>query len=69
MSEVIKCPKCGSQARIQGISMRTAAYYVPVYDENGVNVNPDRNITTTSWTCAKCGENYTTKTILGELIE
>lgn len=65
---MIQCPKCGSQARIQGISTVTAAYYAPVYDENGINVNPDRNVTTTQWTCTKCGTNYTTKTVLGEII-
>ena len=58
---VIKCPKCGSQAREEGISMMTLAYYQSIYDGNGININPDRNVTTTQWVCRNCGEKYETR--------
>ena len=59
-TEILKCPKCGSLGPLsQGISMTTAVYYPPLI-VNGVNVNPDGNITTTKYTCEKCGCDFVT---------
>lgn len=61
-----KCPKCGGGRLLQGAGMVTAAYY-PVILENGVNVNPDRNIRTNEYTClnGECGCSFTVKSQYG----
>ena len=53
------CPTCKvpTKRQPQGSTI-TAAYYPPVYDENGVNTNPDRNTITTAYTCLDCSENF-----------
>lgn len=33
-------------------------YYKPIYNENGININPDRNQYTTIYTCLECKNNY-----------
>ena len=48
-------------------SYQTMAYYSPMYDKDGVNVNPDRNATYEDVRCLSCGkswrrEHYGTKT-------
>ncbi len=53
------CPHCDEPTeRTQGMSSTTCMYFPPRYDENGINVNPDRNITTTNWKCNKCNQDY-----------
>lgn len=49
---------CENPTYKQGITTTTSAYYEPVYDENGVNINPDRNTTYTSFHCTKCGKAW-----------
>ena len=44
----------------------TAAYYPPIYDKNGVNTNPDGNISTSTFECLTCGKRWKCKTQLGE---
>ena len=58
---VLKCPKCNSTGPlIQGVSMTTNVYYPPVW-ENGVNINPDGNITRTEFICEKCGCKFSAR--------
>lgn len=52
------CPHCGESYYMENYSMTTAVYYPPIY-KNGVNINPDRNTTTTHCTCMNCGKNFT----------
>ena len=47
--------------------MTTAVYYPPVW-ENGVNINPDGNATTTEFICEKCGCKFSAKFKHGECI-
>lgn len=56
------CPHCDKPTRRteDGPSMTTCVYYPPIYDENGVNTNPDRNTTTRGYKCLECNESYTT---------
>jgi hypothetical protein len=55
-----QCPHCKKPTkRSGGSSMSTAAYYPPIYDENGKNTNPDRNINTSTYSCYECTKNYT----------
>ena len=58
---VLKCPKCNSTGPlIQGVSMTTNVYYPPVW-ENGININPDGNITRTEFICEKCGCKFSAR--------
>lgn len=54
---MIKCPYCGESYYMENYSTTTAMYYPPIW-KNGVNVNPDRNATTTYCTCMNCGNNF-----------
>lgn len=48
-------PSCEKECRFkEGVSVTTAAYYPPVYDKQGHNTNPDRNITTNIVKCSTC---------------
>lgn len=53
----IKCPKCGAKYFIVGPSVCTAVYYPPII-KDGVNINPNRNQTTTSYTCCECNHSW-----------
>ena len=50
----VKCPNCGDSYYKIGESLSTCVYYQPVY-KNGVNINPDRNKSTTKYECCSCG--------------
>jgi len=55
-----QCPHCEKPTtRIPKDSYTTCMYYPPVYDENGNNTNPDRNTTTTDYSCLDCQNEYT----------
>ena len=49
-----------------GSATTTAAYYAPVYDKHGNNLNPDGNITTRNITCGVCGKMWTSSTQYGQ---
>lgn len=54
-----QCPCCEKPThRSEGLSLTTAMHYPIVYDENGININPDKNITTTIWKCLECNSDY-----------
>jgi DNA-directed RNA polymerase subunit RPC12/RpoP len=57
----IKCPNCGSTHFMIGQSSMTCVYYPPII-KDGININPDRNKTTTSYTCCECGKDWTETT-------
>ena len=63
----IKCPKCGQSYFMEKYSVSTAVYYPPIY-KDGVNINPDRNITTTVCVCLNCNETFSYQTKGEELI-
>ena len=52
----------------KGGVMSTLAYYIPTYDKNGVNINPDRNTTTFIVECIICKQKWKGTTQLGEII-
>ena len=45
MNKIIKCPQCDNSYYVEKYNTTTAVYYPPIY-KDGVNVNPDGNITT-----------------------
>jgi hypothetical protein len=53
---------------IQSGEMTTLAAYIPTYDKNGVNINPDRNTTTFKVNCLSCGKIWEGSTCVGETI-
>ena len=53
----IKCPHCGKSYYMERYSTVTAMYYPPIY-KNGININPDRNITTRVCQCMNCSNTF-----------
>lgn len=64
--KTIRCPLCGASYYAERYSVRTAMYYPPIY-KDGININPDGNITTIICLCLNCGENFSYQTRYGEL--
>lgn len=55
-------PNCDGECRFQSHgSTSTLVAYIPIYDKNGVNVNPDRNTTSESVTCSTCKRSWTVR--------
>ena len=52
-----KCPHCGESYYEEMWSTSTAVYYPPIY-KDGVNINPDRNKTTTHCRCLNCNTDF-----------
>ena len=54
------CPHCSKPTKREDRGrFVTASYYPPIYDENGVNTNPDKNIHTKVYKCIECQQVYT----------
>jgi hypothetical protein len=65
MKQMPECPREDCQFA-ESMTMTTCAYYSPVYDKNGVNINPDGNTTTFTLTCYKCGKMWNGSTRYGK---
>ena len=64
------CPKCKKPTkRLKGLSITTAVYYPPIYDENGVNINTDANYTTTEYICLECNTSYSATYQFGSMVK
>lgn len=60
-------PGCEGECRFNvGMGMTTCAYYPPVYDKHGNNLNPDRNVTSGMVSCNVCDRQWSYSTCLGE---
>lgn len=60
-------PGCEGDCRFRvGMSSTTCAYYPPVYDKHGNNINPDRNVTSGMVWCSVCDRQWNYATCLGE---
>jgi hypothetical protein len=44
----------------------TCMAFIPIYDKNGVNINPDRNKTYFTVDCVSCGKKWAGKIYMGE---
>jgi len=64
-SIVPQCPRDDCRF-IESLGSTTLAYYPPIYDKNGVNTNPDMNITTSALECLTCGKRWSGISQLGE---
>lgn len=65
---MITCPHCDSSHYTENFSTRTLGYYQPIY-KNGINTNPDANITTQYCYCLDCHHNFKVKIQYGQIIE
>lgn len=63
-------PKCQSEdCRFNyGSGMTTDAYYSPVYDKYGNNLNPDGNTTSGYVACSTCDKRWDYSTQYGKTI-
>lgn len=52
-----KCPHCGASYYQELYVTTTAVYYPPIY-KDGVNINPDRNTSTTFCLCLNCNKEF-----------
>lgn len=52
------CMRDDCMITANGPSMTTAMHFPPVYNKQGVNMNPDMNITTKSVRCLSCGKSW-----------
>jgi hypothetical protein len=60
-----ECPREDCQFSYSG-GTTTLVAYIPIYDKNGVNTNPDRNTTTFNVNCITCGKMWVGKSCLDE---
>lgn len=66
--KLIKCPNCGKSKYMERYTTCTAMYFPPIY-ENGININPDRNISTHVCQCLNCNKVFSYREMGGEIIE
>ena len=66
MFEDIVCPNCGASYFQEGATMTTAVYYPPIW-KDGININPDRNTSTTECRCLNCGQKFYVERCAGEV--
>ena len=64
---IIRCPICDGCFYKENYSVSTAMYYPPIF-KDGININPDKNVTTTYCQCLICGNSFDYQTKGGELI-
>lgn len=55
-----QCPHCNRPTKRKGGQTwaSSLSYHMPQYDENGININPDENQHTISYTCLECNGDY-----------
>ena len=59
-----ECPRDDCAFSYSG-GASTLVAYIPIYDKNGVNTNPDANTTTSKINCLSCGKMWVCRTRLG----
>lgn len=60
-------PFCDKDCRfVYGYTTTTCMYYAPIYDKNGVNTNPDGNITSGRVKCTTCNTSWYSSTQYGK---
>jgi hypothetical protein len=60
-------PTCDKECKFsESHRMTTCAYYPPVYDKNGVNINPDSNVTSYEIMCNLCKKRWTASSQFGK---
>ena len=54
---MFKCPYCNESYYKEGVTTTTLLYYLPVYKE-GIDINPNRNKSTTTCHCLNCDKEF-----------
>lgn len=58
---------CQQDCRFQaGLATTTCMYFAPIFDKNGVNLNPDGNITSQMIVCTTCNKKWLSTTRFNE---
>jgi hypothetical protein len=53
------CPNCNKLTSLQVIQVSSTCLFFPiVLDENGNNINPDKNKITTEYKCLECDNTF-----------
>lgn len=65
---LIRCPNCGASHYQYHYSVTTTMYFPPIY-KDGINTNPDGNLTTNYCTCCECDHDFYYQVQYGEVIE
>jgi hypothetical protein len=64
MTKFPECPR--EDCRFEtGEATRTCMYFQPIFNKDGVNINPDANTTTFKLNCLSCGKFWIGKSRLG----
>ena len=58
LGTLLTCPHCGESYYMKLYNTCTAVNYPEIY-KDGVNINPDRNTTTTHYLCMNCNKEFT----------
>ena len=64
----VKCPNCGESYYAVKYSTRTAMYFPAIY-KDGINQNPDGNITTTQCECINCHYMFSYRERYGKVLD
>lgn len=59
-ANAIKCPRCGSLGRIEGIINMSLEYRPSYFDDHGIYHTNNQIINIHHWTCTNCHMNYET---------
>ena len=68
ISDILEKYPCDGDCRFRkGYTISTLVAYLPRYDKEGVNSNPDGNATTTELTCEICSKRFLVKEKFGKI--
>lgn len=66
MDMKIKCPHCNHSYYKEQYTTTTAMYYPPIY-KDGININPNGNISTTVCFCLNCNQVFSYQKRYGKI--
>lgn len=63
------CKNCKNDCKIvYAYTASTSLFYIPVFDKDGVNINPDGNVISGSAKCLTCDQEWDFSTQYGNTI-
>lgn len=67
MTKFPECPREDCRFAM-GEATRTCMYFQPIFNKDGVNINPDANTTTFDLNCHSCGKSWVGITTYEEVL-